>query len=111
MVLTKAQKKADVEYILKTVFGLDDDSELHKAVDRARFTSPLDFGTILEEDINQLTYADDNGALQPLSKSYVGHLKAFKAYIAYRITNGQAIDDDEWSKLDPVEYDKFCISP
>ena len=110
MVLTRAEAKAAITYILETVFNLSAGSPLHSALDRAAITSPLDLVTMRDVDYETLDYADGNNVL-PLPKGYSGLLRAFKAFISHQRDNNVTITDTIWTTLRTEDFNNFRIGP
>ena len=112
MVLTKAQKKDAVTYLLETVFQLEPDSNIHKAFEHNSLLSPHDLCGLDISIIENLEYPTDTaGNTAVLPKGNIGLLKCFKAYVTYHSLSGSPITDSDWTTLDPDEFDAFRISP
>lgn len=110
MVLTRDQAKAAMTYILETIFNLNADSILHKSLERAAITSPLDLITMREVEYELLDYEDSQKAILTIPRGYSGLLRAFKAFISYQVSKGISIDDNTWTTITPDEFNSFRVS-
>ena len=110
MTLTRQQKKDALDHILETVFDLDKDSIVHKALERNNIWSPFDLMSLSEVEYELLEY-EEGGATLTLPRGYAGLLKAFKRYVYYKNADGETLGDDDWTKLICDEFDQFRISP
>ena len=110
MVMAKQQKKAAMDYLLKTVFDQDDDSVLYKIFKHQFIVSPVDLVIMDDQTLGNLTYLDNAGN-QPIPFGLLNLLKAFKAYISHLQDKGVEIIDRDWVNISPDDFDKFRIGP
>jgi len=110
MVLTKTQKWDAITHILKNVFDLDDDSELHRAFTKHCFLSPHDIVFADDFIFENLDYKDDEGNVHPLPLCYLGLLQAFHAYCIHQSGTNGPITDKAWTAITSDEFDEFHVS-
>ena len=97
---TTRATKTPLEHILETIFALQADSALHKALAHNAYTIPEDFLMERDEDLDALEYPDDQGTLHKIPRGNAGLLKSFKQFIVYKSNQGTTFnDDDDWRAL------------
>ena len=110
MPTTKEKKAAAIKHILETVFALDPDSNIHKALKENDLVSPFDIVSMSDKDISLLSFKQGNQATY-LSKGHIGKLTAFNAFCMHRQINGTPLGENDWDKITEDEFNKFCSSP
>ena len=63
---TQSKKEEAIAHILSTVFGLQDDSILHKAFKHTAILDPYDIVTMHDVDMETFKYPDTSGTSLPL---------------------------------------------
>src|SRR5687768_16758842 len=111
MVLTKAQTKDAMTYILEKIFMRAADSPLHCAKAHNNIESLHDFISLDDSDLSAFKYPLDDKTLEVLPPGSVGLLKTFKAFIVHQASNGNPIGDSDWEKIDPDDFNQFRIGP
>ncbi len=106
---TRSQaQKTSMEHVLEVVFNLKPDSPLHCAMKHNGYVVPEDFLMEKDEDLNDLKYPDDTGALIVINKGDAGLLKCFKGHVAELVRQGIAFpDDDSWKTLTWQPFNTF----
>jgi hypothetical protein len=109
MPLTRAQGEAALNYVVLTVLNQPDDGPLMKSLRNDSINDVSDFPSLQEIDIENLKYPEDDGSLSALVPGLKGRLRAFCAFIRYRVDMSLPIGDN-WTSITPEEYDEFRCS-
>jgi hypothetical protein len=111
MPLTRAQGGAALKHVVCTVIYQPDNGPLEKLLANAMIVNVGDLGSLIETDIENLTFAATEGenpiAIGPGQR---GIIQAFIAYIRYRATQPSPIGDD-WKNIAQEEFEAYRISP
>ena len=111
MTLTKAQKQSAIKYILETVFALEADNKIAKALKENDIIGPHDLVALDDSTIETLDYPVGTAHTPTLlSKGNIGLLKAFNAYYSFRDLNNNPISDADWEKITEDEFNQFRCS-
>ena len=111
MVLSRDGKKNAIKHILENVFDKADGSFLHLAFDYNDIKSPHDIYTLTTDEINALQYKDANDTILNFPVANRSLIKAFKAFIQKKTSDGTPIEDNQWVIITRQEFDDFRISP
>ena len=96
-----------MDHLLDNVFGVKAGSPVHKALDKNGYVAPEDFLMEKDEILDDLTYADDKGNQQKITKAGAGMLKTFKQFVAHHNSQGQPYEDSNWTTITRAEFNKF----
>ena len=114
MVLTRAEReearKEALTHVLKNVFELDDDTPLSRALSKDDL---LDIGLVVNfpfENIDKLTYIDNQGDERDLAMSYKVILHIFKSYFLHRRNQGNPIGDN-WTGITSEDMNNYRFGP
>jgi len=114
MVLTRAERKEALKealtHVIKNVFELDDDTPLSRALSKEDL---LDIDSVMQypfEDIDKMTYIDDQGDEYTLPFRYTILLHVFKSYFFHRRAQGNPIRD-KWTDITYENITDFRVGP
>jgi hypothetical protein len=108
--LTREQGKNALTHIVSTVFQLRVDSLLSRALDKDGVIVADDFLTLSDNEIESLTYDDEQGTETTLPRSFKMLLRIFQRYYDHLDNKGEPIGDS-WTSIMAQEFGAYRISP
>jgi hypothetical protein len=113
MVLTRTEGKAVFDHILDVVLDRYGSGDMKSALVSEGFVDIFSLLSIDDATIETLEYEDPNDASKKLviKKSDKGMLRTFKAFVTYRITSGNPINDEDWMNLTVADFDAYRVDP
>jgi hypothetical protein len=107
---TRAQGEAALKYVVLTVMNQPEDGPIKKSLPEAMIENVEDLGSLIESDIENLTFIAADTNPTAIGPGHRGILRAFIAYIRHRATQPSPIGDD-WNNVTREEFDAYHISP
>jgi hypothetical protein len=110
MVLTRAEGEEALTHVLENVFELEDNTPLFRALSKDKL---LDIHSVVNlpfEDIDKLTYIDDQGGERTLERFYTIILHVLKSYFIHRKAQGNPIGD-KWTDITHEDITGFRVGP
>jgi hypothetical protein len=111
MPFTREQGRAALTYVLVTVMNQPEDGPMAKSLTAAQIDNVEDLGTLLEADIENLSFIALVGAdPTPMGPGQRGILRAFNAFIRYRANEDNPIGDN-WNEITREEFSMYRVGP
>jgi hypothetical protein len=111
MSFTREQGRAALTYIIVTVMNQPEDGPMAKSLTAAQIDNVEDLGTLLEADIENLSFIALVGAEPtPMGPGQRGNLRAFIAFIRYRSNEDNPIGDN-WNEITREEFSTYQVGP
>lgn len=110
MVMTKSTRRAALDHIITVVLDQDADGEIAQALEKHGVSSPADLCNLSKDDISQLWYLDDEGEERPLTRGRANLLRIVKFFKAWKASEGNPIQDDEWGLITADEFTEYRFS-
>jgi hypothetical protein len=110
MVLTRAEGKVALTHTLKNVLKLEDDNPLFRALSKEDLLDITDVLILPFEDIEKLTYLDDQGDKRNLVRRYTFALHLLKSYFLHRQAQGNPIGDN-WTGITHEDVHNYRVGP
>jgi hypothetical protein len=110
MVLTRAEGKDALTHFLKNVFKLEDDNPLFSALSEDKLLDIVDVINLPFDQIDKLTYIDDQRDERTLVRHYTILLHVFKSYFLHRRAQGNPIGD-KWTDITYKNIADFRVGP
>ena len=114
MVKTRTEHLADLHCILREVIQFDEDGPVEKALIKAGYDRLHDFLQMDAQDLDDIEVVEgptDNPTTCPLKRVERGKIEAFQSYLIYRQTQGNPVEEDDFPKLNPAEFNRYKLSP
>jgi hypothetical protein len=108
--LTREQGKNALTHLVSIVFQLGTDNPSSKAIDKDGVIIADDILALSENEIESLTYNDDQGIETTLPRSFKMQIWIFQQYYDHRDNEGNAIGNS-WTTITAQEFGDFRISP
>lgn len=107
--VTRAQAKAHFNHVLDNVLERGEESILKQALCQQGFGDLPSILSMEDNDIDQLFLRDDDGTTTHIIRGDVSLMRAFRRYVAYRISNGP-LEDGEWYQLDAQDFNSYRLA-
>jgi hypothetical protein len=111
MPFTREPSRAALTYIIITVMNQPEDGPIAKSLAAAQIDNVEDLGTLLEADIENLSFIALVGAdPTPMGPGQRGILRAFIAFIRHRANEDNPIGDN-WNEIMREEFSMYRVGP
>jgi hypothetical protein len=108
MVTTRANDEKAFKHVLTNVLGLKDDHQLAKSLSKGGYSEVRQLIAMLEDDIADLKYKDENGNEIALERPHKSLLHFFIGYYRSRAVKGTPIWDD-WLSITKEEFKEYWL--
>ena len=95
-------------YLLESIFDLDKDSDLAKALKHNSLIDPHSIVAMMDHKFEDLKYPVD-GKHAPITRGHASLLKCFKKYVLYKRALGMPMQDHDWANISKEEFDDYRI--
>jgi hypothetical protein len=111
MPFTREQGRATLTYVIVTVMNQPEDGPMAKSLTAAQIDNVEDLGTLLEVDIENLSFIALVGVdPNPMGPGQRGILRAFIAFIRHRANEDNPIGDN-WNEITREEFSMYRVGP
>jgi hypothetical protein len=111
MPFTREQGRAALTYIILTVMNQPEDGPIAKSLTAAQTDNVEDLGTLLEADIENLSFIALVGAEPtPMGPGQRGILRAFIAFIRHRAKEDTPVGVN-WNEITREEFSMYRVGP
>ncbi len=91
---TRSTFVTELDHIVKTVLGYDDQTELYKSLMDYGARDMYQIVNMPEADVDLLQYVDDTGTIKILGRADRRHFKILQAFYYHTVTNGSHMEED-----------------